>query len=362
MPLAAFEPWIHRGPAILLGGMVALFICSRVLAVIIPPQSEALGLRAVAFFLPIAAVSLVSALMGRPEIAVAVVFGTSVGAMTTVVGFIAVSEPVVAGPPRWRRLWPFLLATALLVFVIGFKGTFSWHHAVALATEGLLLFSLWNDTGETATTAILDTAATPTNPTLSYATDALPTSRPLVKALLLPLELILVAILLWLAAWFVTRGTVRTAPMLRGMSTSGLAGSVVSLSMVLPMMFGSWRLGVGGRGWALVTTQIGVVLLNLCALLPVLILLPYAAAHFPHVAYWAGDSMLWQEGLPKLLIFPPPMWRIDNVLLLIVGVFLLPVAIGKWSLGREEGMVLIAAYFFYLTATLASGLEPGLAR
>jgi len=368
MPLAAFEPWIHRGPAILLAGMVALFICSRILAIILPRQSDAIGLRAVAFFLPIAAVSLVSALMGRPEIAVAVVFGTSVGAMTTVVGFIAVSEPVVAGPPRWRRLWPFLLAAALLVFVIGFKGTFSWHHAVALATEGLLLFTLWNDSGETAvttaavTTAAVNTAATPPNETLSYATDGATPSHTLARSLLLPFELILVAILLWLAAWFVTRGTVRTAPMLRGMSTSGLAGSVVSLSMVLPMMFGSWRLGVGGRGWALVTTQIGVVLLNLCALLPVLILLPYAAAHFPQVAHWAGDSMLWHEGLPKLLIFPPPMWRIDNVLLLIVGVFLLPVAIGKWSLGREEGMVLIAAYFFYLTATLASGLEPGLAR
>jgi Ca2+/Na+ antiporter len=70
--------------------------------------------------------------------------------------------------------------------------------------------------------------------------------------------------------------------------------------------------------------------------------------------------MLWQEGLPKLLIFPPPMWRIDNVILIVVGVFLLPVAIGKWSLSREEGMVLIAAYFFYLTATLVSGLTPGM--
>jgi hypothetical protein len=355
MPLAAVEPSINRGPALLLGGMIALFVCSRILAAILPRRADQMGLRALAFFLPGAAVSLVSALLGRPEIALGVLFGTSVGAVTTVIGYIAVAEPVEAAPPRWRRLWPFLLAAALLVFVIGFKGTFSWHAAVALAVEGLLLLTLWNDPGDpipATPQSVLD-AHTP------HPAEILPDPSPR-ATLLLALELLLVAVLLWLSAWFVTRGTVRTAPILRGMSTSGLAGSVVSLSMVLPMMFGSWRLGADGRGWALVTTQIAVVLLNLCLLLPVLILLPYLAAWFPHVAFFAGDSMLWQEGLPKLLIFPPPMWRIDNVILIVVGVFLLPVAIGKWSLSREEGMVLIGAYFFYLTATLVSGWTPGM--
>ncbi len=128
------------------------------------------------------------------------------------------------------------------------------------------------------------------------------------------------------------------------------------------MMYGSWRLSTGGQGWAPVTTQIGIVILNLCALLPALILLPYLAAHVPQVARWSGDAMLWHEGLPKLLLFPSPMWRIDNIVLIIMGVFLLPVAFGKWSLGREEGMVLIAGYFFYLTATIASGLDPSAAR
>jgi len=351
MPLAAAEPTINRGPALLLGGMAALFVCSRILAAILPRRADQMGLRALAFFLPGAAVSLVASLLGRPEIALGVLFGTSVGAVTTVVGYIAVAEPVEAAPPRWRRLWPFLLASALLVFVIGFKGTFSWHDAVALAVEGLLLLTLWNDPGEHATAQTILDAHAP------QPAEILPDPSPR-ATLRLILELLLIAVLLWLSAWFVTRGTVHTAPTLRGMSTSGLAGSVVSLSMVLPMMFGSWRLGADGRGWALVTTQIAVVLLNLCLLLPILILLPYLAAIFPQVAHFAGDSMLWHEGLPKLVIFPPPMWRIDNVLLIVVGVFLLPVAIGKWALSREEGMVLIAAYFFYLTATLVSGLTP----
>src|SRR5439155_7420085 len=115
----------------LVGGMLALFACSRILAAILPNHPQAIGLRSLAYFLPIAAASLIAMLLGRPEIAVGIVFGTSVGAMTTVVGFIALAGPVDAGPPRWRRLWPFQLAAALLVFVIGFKGTLNWRDAIA---------------------------------------------------------------------------------------------------------------------------------------------------------------------------------------------------------------------------------------
>ena len=38
---------------------------------------------------------------------------------------------------------------ALLVFVAGFNGTFSWHHALALFLEGLILLSLWHDSSTT---------------------------------------------------------------------------------------------------------------------------------------------------------------------------------------------------------------------
>jgi len=257
---------------------------------------------------------------------------------------------------------------------MGFKGTFNWRDAVALSVEGLLLIGLWNDrrdeaeqtAGSVLNEAAGASAATAGGPqmfALNYATvapaEALYTP---VRVLIVIAELALVAVLLWLGAWSITQGTVRTASQLRGMSTSALAGSIVSLALVLPMTYGSWRRSSGGRGWSPVTTQVGVVLLNLCALLPALILLPYVAVHVPQVAGWAGDAMLWNDRLPKLLIFPTPMWRIDNVVLIVVGVLLLPVAIGKWSLGREEGLVLIAGYFFYLTATIASGFEPGISR
>lgn len=367
-------PLVESGPAILLAGMVALFACSRVLAARVARGDLSVGLRAVSYFIPIAAASFAAMLLGRPEIAVGVVFGTSVGAMTTVIGFIALAAPVEAGPPRWRRIWPFQLAAALLVFVMGFKGTFNWHDAVALGVEGLLLYGLWNeprDEAEQTAGSVLNEAAGSTAPVagwpgtfpLNYA--PLPPAETLympVRVVVLIAELTLIAVLLWLGAWSITQGTVRTASQLRGMSTSAMAGSIVSLALVLPMTYGTWRRSAGACGWSPVTTQVGVVLLNLCALLPALILLPYLAVHVPKVSAWAGDAMLWNDRLPKLLIFPTPMWRIDNVVLIVVGVLLLPVAIGKWSLGREEGLVLIAGYFFYLTATIASGFEPGISR
>ena len=360
----ALDPYARLGPLILLGGMVALFACSRALTILFARGGEdRIGARACTLFIPIAAASLIAMFLGRPEIAVGIVFGTSVGAVTIVVGFVAVSGPINPGPARWRRLWPFLLVASLLVFVAGFKGTLNWHDAVALLIEGLIVYSLWTEPAEyvaadTLNESDLSHDDPPHGVTLGYATVTGQDAWTIGRVAVLTFELAMVAALLWLGGWAVTQGTVRSSTTLRGMSTSGLAASVVSLALVLPMMHGSWRMSAGGRGWAPVTAQVGVVLLNLCALLPVLILLPYVAANVPTLSRWAGDALAWHEGLPKLLIYPTAVWRIDNVLLIIMGVMLLPVALGKWALGREEGLALIAGYAFYLTATLATGLNP----
>jgi Ca2+/Na+ antiporter len=367
----SLDSYARLGPVILLGGMVALFACSRVLTILFARvgggADARIGARAVTLFVPIAAASLIAMFLGRPEIAVGIVFGTRVGAATLAVGFVAVADPIKPGPARWRRLWPFLLVASLLVFVAGFKGSLNWHDAVALLIEGLIVFSLWTEPAEYSvsphdTLTESDLAHEDDDPraiTLSYATRASDQDAwPVGRVAVLTFELAMIATLLWLGGWAVAQGAVRSSTTLRGMSTSGLAASVVSLALILPMMHGSWRMAAGGRAWAPVTAQIGVVLLNLCALLPALILLPYIAANVPALTRWSGDALAWHEGLPRLLIYPTAVWRIDNVLLIIMGVMLLPVALGKWALGREEGLALIAGYAFYLTATIATSLNP----
>jgi Ca2+/Na+ antiporter len=369
---AAADPLAPWGPHLLIGGLIALFACARVLVALLVRQESWLGARALAYFAPIAATALVAMFLGRPDVAMAVVFGTSVAAMTTVVGYIALAGPVGAGSPRARRIWAFQLAAALLVLVAGFKGTLTWRDAVALLIQGMLLLTLWNDraaddrpTGEALDDALSPPPAVPAGNPLNYASaDAGALSHPWTarRVLLLTVELTLTTVLLWLGAWAVTHGTTRTGPALRGLAPIALAGSAVSVGLAMPMMYGAWRLAANHRGWAPVTTQVLVVLLNLCALLPVLIMIPYAAAHVPGLSRWAGDALFWHEGLPKVLVFPAALWRVDNVVLVVMGVFLLPVSLGKWALGREEGAVLIAGYFFYLTTTIASGYAGGVPR
>ena len=370
--LAAEAP-NRSGPLYLLGGTIALLACSLALSHILPrlagrpadDEHEPVGLRALAYFLPIAAASLIALLMGSPDVAVGIVFGTSVGAMTMVIGFTALAAPIRDGPRRWTRLWPFALAASLIVFIAGFRGTFLWMDAVALLTEGCVIFGLWFDperkapeTPPVITYEAIENALSQSS-TLSYASvppdDRRRREIDWERLGLAACQLVLVAAFLWIAGVAVTRGAVRTGAQLRGISPSSLAGSVISLALVLPMTWGAWRRAEGGRSWSPVTTQITVLLFNLCLLLPLLILIPYAAAHIPQLNLFAGDALAYHEGLPRMLIYPAAMWRIDNVVLLIAGALLFPVSLGRWNLGREEGMVLIAGYFFYLTATLLSG-------
>jgi Ca2+/Na+ antiporter len=357
----------------LLCGTVGLLACSLVLSYVLPrlagppadDEHEPAGLRALGYFLPIAAASLVSIFLGATDVAVGIVFGTSVGAMTMVIGFTALAAPIGTGPRRWTRLWPFALAASLIVFIAGFRGTFLWMDAVALLTEGCVIFGLWFDPQRKASPAPTGMSYEAFNDvlsqssTLSYAPVPVPPNgrREIdwERVALTACQLVVVVALLGLAAVAATRGAVRTGALLRGLSPSSLAGSVVSLSLVLPMTWGAWRRAEGGRSWSPVTTQITVLLFNLCLLLPLLILIPYAAAHIPQLNPFAGDALAYHQGLPRMLIYPAAMWRIDNVVLLIAAALLFPVSLGRWNLGREEGMVLIAGYFFYLTATLLSG-------
>jgi Ca2+/Na+ antiporter len=371
LALAAVEAGNRSGPYYLVAGVVGLCagsvllsgLFSRLAGDSAEAEDEPAGLRAVGHFLPIAAASLVAMLLGSTDVAVGIVFGTSVGALTTVVGIAALAQPVEGGPRKWTRLWPFALVASLIVFIAGFKGTFQWHDAVALLTEGVVIVGLWLELGErprVASSGDVYGEVLSGSSTLNYETPKPrgPWRIDWGRAALALGELVLIGALLWVSSLAATRGAVRTGGASSrgaGVSASALAGSVISLALVLPMTWGSWRRAERGRSWSPVSTQVGVVLLNLCALLPLLIVLPYAAARLPQLSRWAGDALAYGEGTPRLLLFPAPMWRIDNVVLLIVGALLLPVSLRRWNLGREEGMVLIAGYFFYLTATLLSG-------
>jgi hypothetical protein len=108
-----------------------------------------------------------------------------------------------------------------------------------------------------------------------------------------------------------------------------------------------------GAGWVAVTGLVGVVLLNLCLLLPMLAMAPYVKAIrgmvnlSPLVIDIHGYS-------PRAMIYPWGVWRLDAMLLLIISAFFVPVGLGKWNLSRGDGVALSLAYLIYLTVIRAS--------
>jgi len=46
--------------------------------------------------------------------------------------------------------------------------------------------------------------------------------------------------------------------------------------------------------------------------------------------------------------FPLAAWRVDAVVLTVLGFILIPVSLGRWELGRWEGVGLIIGYAMYL--------------
>ena len=58
----------------------------------------------------------------------------------------------------------------------------------------------------------------------------------------------------------------------------------------------------------------------------------------------------WFMRLPSLPL-PLTVWRIDAIVITVVGFALLPAALGKWRLGRMEAVALIAGYAGYLAVS-----------
>ena len=98
--------------------------------------------------------------------------------------------------------------------------------------------------------------------------------------------------------------------------------------------------------WMMLAAVFGVVLLNLCLLLPGLIL-----------GWYLRQRLVSPAQDPSGLPLPMAVWRVDMVVLVVLGMMLAPVALGHWRLGKIEGMALIVGYAAYLIAATALGVR-----
>ena len=154
------------------------------------------------------------------------------------------------------------------------------------------------------------------------------------------------------AARGVVLGTLEARAVSRVLQSSLLCAAVLSPALLLPMLASGTELAHRGRSSEAADSLVSLAMLNLFALLPFVIL-----------GWWfrnpdATPAGLWNRitnGQPIPL--PLHVWRIDLVLLAVLSFALIPVAMGRWVIGRLESAFLIVTYAAYLavSARMARG-------
>ncbi|MGH7213813.1 MAG: hypothetical protein ACREIT_03505 [Tepidisphaeraceae bacterium] len=362
---------ISVGAVLILSAGVALFVGGRVCGDVLAGggRGPKPGRRAVGLWLPIAMTAVGAMVGGRSEVALGIAFATSVASLSLVVGLICLYQPIGRDVERHGivpglRAWPFVLPAALLALLAGFSGELNTFHALVLLGQGLAALLVWGDERETV-----------------QIHDASPTPEPTrTRWVLLVLALLVAA----LGAWAGLRGIALPPGRLRMFSPAVLSATVLSPLLLLPMMNVGLGLTRQGRAAEALTTQVGVVLLNLCLLLPVLVGIACVKPLFAGAVSFLAPSTLnavattlpatapatqpepspiddayvtAELRAPRALPYPLITWRVDTVVLIVLGFMLVPMALGRLTLGQAEGAGLLAGYCAYLVLVTALGLK-----
>jgi Ca2+/Na+ antiporter len=380
---------LFSGPTLLLiAGAVMLYVASRacVDALVRGNFAARHGWAAVGHWIPVAAVALMAAAAGRGEIAMGVVFGTSVAALSLAFGLITYMAPPGELPPS-RRVWPFLLPAALLPLVAGFSGHLNAIHAVMIAVLGLSVLQVWRGVGrgdralsqrttgagqgnggtvadvlarEVEPAAFPEPEGHSRPPTLDYVTPPPGAGRATWdrETLLRGVQGLLAVALAGAGARAAVLGAVQADAASKLARAEMLAAAALSPLLILPVLGTGTESAQRGRSADACGALVALSLLNLCGLLPAVILFWYLRTSVPDGAGWglaAAIKNLPAHGRPMPL--PLAVWRVDAVLLTVLGFALIPVALGRWTLGRLESAGLIIAYAAYLAVTAVASLR-----
>lgn len=358
------------------GWYAASFTASEALA----GGKLALRRRVFAQWLPIITLALVATLAQQTNVALGVLLASSVAALSLVLGIVTISHefgrrptdpggfpvveahgPVVverhhgavdapsSSPSVARRVWAFVLPAAMILLLAGFTGRLSGMHALLLAVEGLAILSLWNARGE------FDEVD-------ASAADVAPRAAPR-RAI----EFALAILLALLASWAGLRATLDVSRQIGLVSGGFVSALLVAPALILPMIGSGMMLARANLYSGAVSASVGIVLLNLCFGLPLVIGVWYAKP------LWAGRTerlvamVTPANGQPTTapavaddpgalapdpsVRFPISLWRVDTVVLVVLGLVLLPLAFGRWLPGKFEGVLLVCVYVIYMGLT-----------
>jgi len=347
--------------------------------------------RAVGSWVPVAVVVMVATLLGRVEVAVGVIFAVSVACLSLVPGLAALFQPEGAttepadASRTPRRAWGFVLAVALMLLIIGFSGRFTLLHAGLLFAQGLAIFFLFGTQRANASTIPSTTS----------------TLKPASPFPVRVIQLVLAIGVAGVGAYVATRGMEVITRKTPFFSFATLAAIALAPLLTLPMIGMATEFSRRGRPDVPIGSGVTVTLLNLCLLLPLVIVihatmqqyqltqLTYSSQGatvtnsddtFGRVTSVQSTSAPQQTPGDQPTTLPPPttlpqsttlpgtqtttrdepdfvttslsfplaLWRIDTVLLVVFGFILLPVSTGRWNLGPLEGSVLVIVYAAYV--------------
>ena len=381
MPFGAF---VRDNAAVLLlaGAAAGWYAASFAATDALAGARLALRRRVLAQWLPVATMAIVATLAQQTDIALGVLFATSVAALSLVLGIVTVTHefgrratepggfPVIesrdADPPRGvqsveapqgptavgRRLWAFVLPAGLIILLAGFTGRLNGLHAMLLAIEGLVILSVWNARGEFDE---IDAAAP--------APEAVPrTTRGMLRR---TVEFALAVVLALLASWAGVRATRDVSREIGLVSGGFVAAMLVAPALVLPMIGSGMALARANLYSGAITASVGLVLLNLCFGLPLVIGTWYARPMWPDRTDRLVAMIAPAEDAPTTapvtdvnpaapdpsIRFPIALWRVDTVVLILLGLVLLPLSVGRWLPGKFEGVLLVFVYVIYMGLT-----------
>ena len=320
---------------------LVLYIASRAAVdAVTSPTDPSPGKMALAHWMPIALTGLIATLAGHAEVGLGVAFATSVASIGLVLGVLLCVTPETGQTQSIRAsAWPFVVPAAILALLAGFSGTLSWFHAMMLLGLGVCVVAVWR------APANLDDHSSNDHSPVAEADVADP--PPLARQRYAGVQLVLAIALGLVGGWLGYKATLTADDQTR-VATSGLISlAVLSPLLVLPMLGTGAIAAHHGKLHAALATVVGVILLNLCLLVPLVI-----AAHYVNqlTVSWPGGERTWEAIVEsvKPLRYPLAVWRVDTVLLIVLGLLLIPVSLGRWRLQRVEGLGLTFVYAAYL--------------
>ncbi|HWB52706.1 MAG TPA: hypothetical protein VG722_00870, partial [Tepidisphaeraceae bacterium] len=147
--MGSLEVYFHSAVAGLIGGLVLLYLAALTIAgVMVDFEQSAPGWRAVAHGVPIIAAAIVAAALGQGVMALCILTGAAVAALSLAPGISQLLEPAHETSANWAPHWRVLLPVTVLIWLIGFRAQVGWLGGAFLAIEGLAILWMWIETAQ----------------------------------------------------------------------------------------------------------------------------------------------------------------------------------------------------------------------